>query len=284
MRDARVSAHGIFTTASAAGQTPPKPAWATRTSTWRGCGALPKRGKKAIRSFASVDYLMERYPEYTFMSSQPQLYDFVKRDCPALYERIRARVAQGRWEPEGGMWLEADCNLTSGESLVRQFIHGKRFFRDAFGRENRILWLPDAFGFSGALPQIMKQCGADYFMTSKLAWNDTDMMHHDVTHWRGIDGSEVLAYFISTKDYVKKPDKDPNPSFNTTYNGIRAQAGDGLLAALPGQDADGRRAAMLRLRRRRRRPHGRDAGAAAPPCLRHPRRAPHTPKHFAGVL
>ena len=108
---------------------------------------------------------MERYPEYTFMSSQPQLYDFVKRDCPALYERIRARVAQGRWEPEGGMWLEADCNMSSGESLVRQFLHGKRFFRDAFGRENRILWLPDAFGFSGALPQIMKQCGADYFMT-----------------------------------------------------------------------------------------------------------------------
>ena len=86
------------------------------------------------------------------------------------------------------MWLEADCNMSSGESLVRQFLHGKRFFRDAFGRENRILWLPDAFGFSGALPQIMKQCGADYFMTTKLAWNDTDMMPHDVTHWRGIDG------------------------------------------------------------------------------------------------
>ena len=184
--------------------------------------SLAQTREKAIRSFASVDYLMERYPEYTFMSSQPQLYDFVKRDCPALYERIRARVAQGRWEPEGGMWLEADCNMSSGESLVRQFLHGKRFFRDAFGRENRILWLPDAFGFSGALPQIMKQCGADYFMTTKLAWNDTDMMPHDVTHWRGIDGSEVLAYFISTKDYVKKPDKDPNPSFNTTYNGILA--------------------------------------------------------------
>ena len=178
--------------------------------------------EKAARSFATVLELMDEYPEYRFMSSQPVLYTFVKERYPELYEEIKRRAAEGRWEPEGGMWLEADCNMSSGESLVRQFLHGKRFFRDAFGRENRILWLPDAFGFSGALPQIMKQCGADYFMTTKLAWNDTDMMPHDVTYWRGIDGSEVLAYFISTKDYVKKPDKDPNPSFNTTYNGILA--------------------------------------------------------------
>ena len=178
--------------------------------------------EKAARSFATVLKLMDEYPEYRFMSSQPVLYTFVKERYPELYAEIQRRALEGRWEPEGGMWLEADCNMSSGESLVRQFLHGKRFFRDAFGRENRILWLPDAFGFSGALPQIMKQCGADYFMTTKLAWNDTDMMPHDVTHWRGIDGSEVLAYFISTKDYVKKPDKDPNPSFNTTYNGILA--------------------------------------------------------------
>lgn len=138
--------------------------------------SLAQTREKAIRSFASVDYLMERYPEYTFMSSQPQLYDFVKRDCPALYERIRARVAQGRWEPRRaacGWRPTATC--PRAKAWCAQFLHGKRFFRDAFGRENRILWLPDAFGFSGALPQIMKQCGADYFMTTKLAWNDTDM-------------------------------------------------------------------------------------------------------------
>ena len=181
---------------------------------------LAQTREKAIRSFATVDYLMDRYPEYRFLASQPQLYDFVRRDFPALYGKIKNRVAQGRWEPEGGMWLESDCNMTSGESLVRQFLHGEAFFRREFGRECHILWLPDAFGFSGALPQIMKQCGMRWFMTTKLAWNDTNCVPHDLMRWRGIDGTEVLAYFISTKDHVARPDKDPRPSFNTTYNGL----------------------------------------------------------------
>lgn len=181
---------------------------------------LAQTREKAIRSFATVNYLMDRYPEYRFLSSQPQLYDFVRRDCPALFEKIRDRVAQGSWEPEGGMWLESDCNMASGESLVRQFLHGQSFFAREFGRTGHILWLPDAFGFSGALPQIMKQCGMRWFMTTKLAWNDTDCMPHDLTRWRGIDGTEVLAYFISTKNYQPRPDLDPNPSFNTTYNGL----------------------------------------------------------------
>lgn len=181
---------------------------------------LAQTREKAIRSFATVNYLMDRYPEYKFMSSQPQLYDFVRRDCPALFEKIRARVAQGSWEPEGGMWLESDCNMASGESLVRQFLHGQEFFRREFGRTNHILWLPDAFGFSGALPQIMKQCGMRWFMTTKLAWNDTDCMPHDLTRWRGIDGTEVLAYFISTKNHDAHPDRNPHPNFNTTYNGL----------------------------------------------------------------
>lgn len=181
---------------------------------------LAQTREKAIRSFATVTYLMDRYPEYKFMSSQPQLYDFVRRDCPALFEKICARVADGRWEPEGGMWLESDCNMASGESLIRQFLHGQEFFGREFGRKNHVLWLPDAFGFSGALPQIMAQCGMDWFMTTKLAWNDTNCMPHDLTRWRGIDGTEVLAYFISTRDYDKRPDRNPNPSFNTTYNGL----------------------------------------------------------------
>ena len=181
---------------------------------------LAQTREKAIRSFATVNYLMDRYPEYLFLSSQPQLYDFVRRDCPALYEKIRARVAEGRWEPEGGMWLESDCNMASGESLVRQFLHGQGFFQREFGRIGHILWLPDAFGFSGALPQIMKQCGMRWFMTTKLAWNDTDCMPHDLTRWRGIDGTEVLAYFISTKNYDPHPDLNARPNFNTTYNGL----------------------------------------------------------------
>ena len=100
---------------------------------------------------------MDEYPNYKFMSSQPQLYAFLKERYPELYEKAKQRIKEKRWEPEGGMWVEADCNLTSGESLVRQFMHGKRFFKEEFGVDNRILWLPDVFGYSWALPQIMKK-------------------------------------------------------------------------------------------------------------------------------
>ena len=170
--------------------------------------------EKVCRSFATVLKLMDEYPSYRFMSSQPQLYAFLKERHPDLYERIRQRVKEGRWEPEGGMWVEADTNLTSGESLIRQFLHGKRFFRDEFGVENRILWLPDVFGYSGALPQIMKICGIDYFMTTKLAWNQFNKMPYDTFTWRGIDGSEVLTHLITTLDVGQ-----PVENFFTTYNG-----------------------------------------------------------------
>lgn len=170
--------------------------------------------EKTARSFATVLKLMDEYPEYKFMSSQPQLYVFLKERYPDLYERVKRRVAEGRWEPEGGMWLEADCNLTSGESLVRQFLHGKRFFKDEFGVDNRILWLPDVFGYSGALPQICKRSGIDYFMTTKLSWNQYNKIPFDTFKWRGIDGSEVLTHFISTQDVGQSTER-----FITTYNG-----------------------------------------------------------------
>lgn len=171
--------------------------------------------EKVARSFATVLKLMEEYPDYRFMSSQPQLYVFLKERYPELYEKVRLRIREGRWEPEGGMWLEADCNLTSGESLVRQFMHGKKFFKEEFGVDNRILWLPDVFGYSGALPQIMKKCGIDYFMTTKLSWNQFNKVPYDTLLWRGIDGSEVFTHFISTLG-VGQPAK----SFFTTYNGM----------------------------------------------------------------
>ena len=104
---------------------------------------------------------MRQYPEFIFMSSQPQLYEYVKKNAPEVYEEIRKRVGQGRWEAEGGMYVEADCNLASGEALVRQFLFGKQFFKDEFGADNEILWLPDVFGYSAALPQIMKNVGSD---------------------------------------------------------------------------------------------------------------------------
>ena len=170
--------------------------------------------EKTGRSFATVLKLMEEYPGYKFMSSQPQLYAFLKERYPELFAQIKERVKEKRWEPEGGMWVEADTNLTSGESLVRQFMHGKKFFKDEFGVDNRILWLPDVFGYTGALPQIMKKCGIDYFMTTKLAWNQFNKVPYDTMRWRGIDGTEILTHLITTLDVGQ-----PVENFFTTYNG-----------------------------------------------------------------
>lgn len=171
--------------------------------------------EKVGRSFATVLKLMEEYPNYKFMSSQPQLYYFLKERYPELYAKVKEQVKEKRWEPEGGMWVEADCNLTSGESLVRQFIHGKRFFKEEFGVDNRILWLPDVFGYSGALPQIMKKSGIDYFMTTKLAWNQFNKIPYDTLLWRGIDGTEILTHLITTLGVGQSTD-----DFFTTYNGM----------------------------------------------------------------
>lgn len=172
--------------------------------------------EKVGRSFATMLKLMDEYPNYQFMSSQPQLYVFLKERYPELYAQVKERIKEGRWEPEGGMWVEADCNLASGESLVRQFIHGKRFFKDEFGVDNRILWLPDVFGYSGALPQIMRKSGIDYFMTTKLAWNQFNKVPHDTFNWRGIDGSEVFTHLITTVSIGQ----DEKKNFFTTYNGM----------------------------------------------------------------
>lgn len=171
--------------------------------------------EKAVRSFATVLKLMEEYPQYKFMSSQPILYEMVKERYPDLYEKIRTRIREGRWEPEGGMWVEADCNLASGESLVRQFIYGKRFFREEFGKENEVLWLPDVFGYCASLPQICKKCGIHYFMTTKITWNQMNKMPYDTFFWRGIDGTELFTYFITTREH-----DTPKEKFMTTYNGI----------------------------------------------------------------
>lgn len=176
---------------------------------------LAQTREKAVRSFSTVLNLMKQYPEYIFMSSQPQLYKYVKEEQPEIYEEIKKMVKAGRWEAEGSMWLEADCNLTSGESLIRQIIFGKRFFKQEFGVDNKILWLPDVFGYSAALPQILKKSGVDYFMTTKISWNEYNKMPYDSFMWRGMDGSEVLTHFITTTDY----NTDGKQSAWSTYNG-----------------------------------------------------------------
>lgn len=170
--------------------------------------------EKVARSFSTVLKLMEEYPEYIFMSSQPQLYKMLKEDHPKIYEKVKEKIEEGVWEPEGAMWLESDCNVTSGESLVRQIMHGKRFFKDEFNVDSKILWLPDVFGYSAALPQILKKSDVDYFMTTKIAWNQFNKIPHDTFMWKGIDGTEVLTHFITTT----VPGQERESHF-TTYNG-----------------------------------------------------------------
>lgn len=149
---------------------------------------------KGVRTFATALMLLDRYPAYIFGASQPQLYQWLKRDYPALYARIQPRVREGRWETLGGMWVEADTNLPGGESLIRQILYGKRFFREEFDQESAILWLPDSFGFSGALPQLARKAGLDYFCSTKLSWNLFNQYPHHTFHWKGIDGSALLAH------------------------------------------------------------------------------------------
>ncbi|GMQ59035.1 alpha-mannosidase [Vallitalea sediminicola] len=169
---------------------------------------------KVQRSFSTVLELMNHYDDYVFMSSQPQLYKFLKEDRPDLYNQIKERIKEGRWEPEGAMWVEADCNLSSGESLVRQVVYGKQFFRNEFGMENRILWLPDVFGYSAALPQILKKSSVDYFMTTKISWNEYNKLPYDTFEWEGLDGTKILSHFITTANFDDLPER-----FFTTYNG-----------------------------------------------------------------
>lgn len=173
---------------------------------WR----LKHTREKAARSFSTVLHLMEDYPEYLFLQSQPQLYAYLKEDYPEIYEKIKTKINDGAWEADGGMWLEADCNIPSGESLVRQMLYGQKFLREEFGKPSSFLWLPDVFGYSWALPQILRKSGIKTFMTTKISWNQYNRMPHDTFQWRGIDGTEILTHFITA------PEKNSSIS---TYNG-----------------------------------------------------------------
>jgi alpha-mannosidase len=157
--------------------------------------------RKCARTFANVLHLMEEYPEFVFAASSAQQYAWVKSGYPELFQRIRDRVLEGRWVPVGGMWVESDTNLPGGEALVRQFLLGRSFFAREFGVETTAGWLPDSFGFSGALPQIMAGVGIDSFVTQKMSWNETNLMPHNSFVWEGIDGTRILTHFPPVATY-----------------------------------------------------------------------------------
>lgn len=160
--------------------------------------------RKGARTFSTALALMERYPEYLFGASQPQLYDWVKQDYPQLYEKVRGSIADGRWELLGAMWAEPDLNLISGESVVRQILYGNAFWKKEFGQTVRFVWTPDTFGYSAALPQIFKKSGIDFFATIKMSWNLINDFPYTNFRWRGIDGSEVLVHMPPEGNYLSE--------------------------------------------------------------------------------
>ncbi|MBN1563618.1 MAG: alpha-mannosidase [Anaerolineae bacterium] len=170
---------------------------------------------KAQRTFTTALALMEQFPAYTFTQTQPHLYKMVQEDDPELFERVKKGIQGGRWNATGATWVEPDTNMPNGESLVRQFLYGMRYFQQQLGVRPEVLWLPDVFGYSAALPQIMKLAGIDYFFTTKLSWNQYAKMPYDTFWWEGIDGTRILSQLATTSDGFRTP---PLKAERATYN------------------------------------------------------------------
>ncbi|KXK19873.1 MAG: putative alpha-mannosidase [Chloroflexi bacterium OLB15] len=176
---------------------------------------LGQTRRKAGRTFSNVLRLMEQFPDFKFTQSQPQLYQYTLETYPELFAQIQQRVEEGRWELIGGTWVEPDCNTIGAESLARQFLLGRSFFRQHFGTEDTpLLWLPDTFGYSWALPQLMQQAGIQYFVTHKMSWNQYNQMPEQMLWWQGLDGTRILTYFLTT------PEGNTYLPHATTYNAL----------------------------------------------------------------
>lgn len=179
--------------------------------------------KKCARTYSNQLNLMEQYPEYKFVQSSACHSNMLRVHYPELFARIQKAVAEGKYEPNGGVWVECDCNITSGESMVRQFLWGQRFTRKYFNFTSNCFWLPDTFGYSAAIPQIMKGCGVDYFLTTKISWNDTNKFPYDTFYWQGIDGTKVFTHFNTTHHF-------PNPEdiIDRTVGSANFEANNGV--------------------------------------------------------
>ena len=168
--------------------------------------------RKAERTFAAQLRHLEEYPEYRFLQSQPALYEMCHKCYPDLFRKIKEAAREGRWIPEGAMWVEPDTNLPSGESLVRQLLYGKAYFRKEFGVDSEILWLPDSFGYSGALPQLLNDAGVKYLVTQKIFWsyNEGEEFPYHYFAWEGIDGTSVTAFLPTSYTYQTTPEEIGN--------------------------------------------------------------------------
>ncbi|CAM4309629.1 alpha-mannosidase [Nocardiopsis rhodophaea] len=157
--------------------------------------------RKVARTTANVTALMDDHPEFLFAMSQAQQLAWIKEHRPEVYERVKKKVSEGRFVPVGGMWVEADTNMPGSEALARQFVYGKRFFAEEFGVDTREVWLPDSFGYSAALPQIVKLSGSEWFLTQKISWNQKNPFPHHTFWWEGIDGTRVFTHFPPVDTY-----------------------------------------------------------------------------------
>jgi alpha-mannosidase len=190
------------------------------------CWPLRETIRKCARSFSSALRLMEKHPHYKFVCSQPQQYAWMKEYYPSIYADIKEAVKRGQWDPIGCMWIEADCNIPSGESLVRQIIHGKQFYEQEFGVEIEDLWLPDVFGYAASLPQILVKSGVNSFLTQKISWSDTNKFPHHTFNWEGLDGTQIFTHFPPVDTYncqlTAKDLKRSEENFQETDRATRA--------------------------------------------------------------
>ena len=206
---------------------------------------LGQTRRKAGRTFHTALRLMEQFPDYHFTQSQPQLYDYVRQDYPELFEQIGERISEGRWETIGGMWVEADCNLSGPESLARQFLLGRSFFRKHYGDvDSPVLWLPDVFGYAWNLPQLIKEAGMEYFFTIKIGWSQYNRLPYDSFWWQGLDGTRVLTHFSTTPDYgayasTYNAAADPKQALGTWTNFQQKELQHELLMAFGYGDGGG---------------------------------------------
>ena len=188
---------------------------------------LAETRHKAIRTFYTILHLMDQFPDFYFSQSQPQLYQYIHEEDPHLFARIQQRIDEGRWEVLGGTWIEPDCNITGAEALARQFLLGRSYFSKHFGTEaeSPVCWLPDAFGYTASLPQLIKLAGLEYFFSIKLEQNQYNKIPYDSFWWQGIDGSRVLAHFSTSPDRPwegNTPDLRNTATYNADLNAFSA--------------------------------------------------------------
>lgn len=174
--------------------------------------------RKNQRTFSTQLWLMENYDDFIFNQSSAQAYQWIEEDDPELFKRIQQAVADGRWEPVGGMWVEPDSQVTGGEAYVRQLFYGQRYFEEKFGLRNSTAWLPDVFGFSAAVPQILLGAGVQNFFTIKVTWSEVNVFPYDLFMWEGLDGSRVLTHTFNNPVNGYNAEIEPEATLKTWNN------------------------------------------------------------------